>query len=313
MKTTSIVGRLTLVCLFSLAAAAMWSACGDDETAAPGGGGNGELPAPSFVDCWVAGLKYVVQTTPPTSGSTETGGTFNCPNGQTVTFKVGDIVLGEGVAGPCLNPIEITGATDEFEYEPTNVARLLQTLDDDGLLSNGIVIIEAVHTVATGRTLNFNRHPDAFGNDANVQQLISDMTAVTAAGTRPLVETAAARAHLRSTMLIVLSGEYDGSFDGSRGDVPWTGHWEIDVAHGGTIVGRFEPRGGEAINMSGDMQANGTFTCSDQAAVGLWFSGRIVRNEWGLHDVVGSWNDYEQGSGSFEGSRSVYTTTYVCP
>jgi len=230
-----------------------------------------------------------------------------------VTFKVGDITLGTGVAGWCLNPIEITGATDLLEYEPTNVARFIQTLDDDGDTSNGILIVEAVHTAATGRSLNFNMHPDAFTDDANTQQVIAALTAVTSARTRPLIDTATARAHFRRTMLRMLSGVFEGEFDGARDDVAWTGLWEMSVAQDGTITGVFDPDHGDPIDFAGNMQPNATFACNDQSGgSGLWFSGVLRRDERGVPRPEGSWNDYFMGSGTFEGTWKLYPMTVPC-
>jgi hypothetical protein len=314
MNATRLARRLVLLCLFSFAVMAMWAAGGDADATAPGGGGGGGgTPSPSFVDCWVWGLEFTTSAVPPVKGFTGHGGSFDCALGETVTFTVGDIVLGSGVSGPCMNPIEITGATDIFEYEPTNIARFLQTIDDDADPSNGIYIIEAVHTAAAGRSLDFGLHPNAFAADSVVQRTVSDLTGVTSAGTRTLVETAAARAHLQSTLLRAFHADYVGTFDGFRGQDEWEGDWDLSIDDSGNVAGMFQPIGGDQLSISGSLQPSGSFSCDDGGVTGLWFSGRITRDSDGLHKVEGAWNDYEQGSGTFTGSRvTVYPTVLPC-
>lgn len=313
MNATRFAGRLTVLCIFSFVVLAMWAACGDDDTNTPDGGGRGGAPSPSFIDCWVAGLEYTTSAVPPVKGFTGNGGIFNAPLGTNVTFTIGDIVLGSGISGPCMNPIEISGATDIFEYKPTNIARFVQTLDDDGDLTNGIMIIESVHTAAAGRSLNFGLDPDAFAADTLVQRVVSDLTGVTSAGTRTLVATDAARAHLRTMLLRAFEANYFGEFDGQRGLDEYAGEWTLDIDDLGNIVGAMSPYDGGPVIMSGVLQPNGSFACDDGGVTGLWFSGRIVRDSDGLHIVDGIWNDYQQGSGTFRGERrTAYPQTLPC-
>jgi hypothetical protein len=312
MNATRIASRLTILCLFSLAVMGMLAACGGDDAAAPGGGGGVVAPDASFLECWVQGLEFSTATK---SGLTEEYGIFDCELGNTMTFHVGGIELGGGAAGPFMNPIEITSATDIFEYEPTNIACFLQTIDDDGNPPNGIVITEAVRTAAAGKTLDFDQRPADFAANAAVQQLISDLTAVTAAGTRTLVAYVAARTHLQNTLMEVLAGEYGGRFHGTKGTDEWEGEWEIVIKTDGTITGTFEEEHGRGDSeMTGTLQPGGSFSCSDQGGVGLLFAGKIERSvEDGAHIVTGSWNDYEQGSGTFSGDRHSYPAFIACP
>lgn len=314
MNATRNASRLTLLCLFSIAVMGMLAACGGDDAAAPGGGGGGGgvvVPDASFLDCWVQGLEFSTATT---SGLTEEYGIFDCELGDTVTFHVGGIELGRGAAGPFMNPIEIASATDIFEYEPTNIACFLQTIDDDGNPSNGILITAALRTAAAGKTLDFDQRPADFAANAAVQQVISELTAVTTAGTRTLVDYAAARTHLRNTLLAVLAGEYGGYFHGNKGTDEWEGEWEIVIAADGSITGTFVEEHGEGdSDMTGTMQPGGSFACSDQGSLGLMFAGQIERSEDGVHIVTGSWNDYEQGSGTFTGNRYEYPASIACP
>lgn len=320
MRPTRIAGRSILLWLFSLAAVAMLAACGDDDTTAPGGGGGGggQTPVPSFIDCWVEGLEFTAETT---SGLTDENGEFDCPLGEDVTFTIGDIEIGDGVAGPFMNPLEVAYATDIFDYEATNIARFLQTIDEDGDPTNGIKIVEAVRAAAVGKTVNFDQHPGAFETNPNVQQVVSDLT--TAAGeTRTLVGTAAARAHLTSTLLGLIAGVYGGSFEGTAGEPPYAeevdGTWRVTVDRLGNVTGTItiEDPEEEEIDIMGTMQPSGSFYCNDEGALGLWLDGQIEREDEGpragLLRVTGIWQDYSPGSGTFGGSKLVDSVLTVC-
>jgi hypothetical protein len=309
---------LILLCFVWLAAAAMLAACGDDDTTAPAGGGGGATPVPSFIDCWVEGLEFTAETT---SGLTDENGEFDCPLGEDVTFSVGDIEIGSGVAGPFMNPLEVAYALDIFDYEATNIARFLQTIDDDGDPSNGIKIIAAVRAAAVGKSLVFNQSPGEFEDDPNVQQVITELT--TAAGqVRTLVVTGQARAHLTSTLLGLIAGVYRGSFDGMTGEPPYRedvdGDWEITVDRQGNMTGEIlldEPEEDE-IDITGTMQPSGSFNCNDLDGMGLWLSGNIVRETEGSRagylKVMGNWNDYSPGEGTFDGRKTVDSVLTVC-
>ena len=102
-----------------------------------------------------------------------------------------------------------TLTSDPANATVVNIASLLQTLDDDGDPTNGILIIQAI-----GKTIDFAQTTTAFANDGNVQTVVAELTALTTAGARSLVSAAAAEAHLRSTLNDILNaglGTYTGS------------------------------------------------------------------------------------------------------
>jgi len=120
-----------------------------------GGGGDGGAPPPppvtmvsgTFVDSPVDGLDYrgLPSNTSGITGDTGAAGGFRVVQGDTVTFSISGIVLGSTNGAVTANAI-ITPAT--LAGEPTNagnarairIARLLQSLDNDGNSTNGIVI-----------------------------------------------------------------------------------------------------------------------------------------------------------------------------
>ncbi len=136
-----------------LAVAAASCGAGDD-TPAP-------APAPqtgSFIDSPVAGLN--VAGTATAASSTDAAGRFSYLAGETLTFSIGSVALGSAAAAATLTPLSITaGATAATDRRVTNKLILLQTLDADGDLNNGIQLTEAIRTAVSAHTpaLNFDQ------------------------------------------------------------------------------------------------------------------------------------------------------------
>ena len=87
-----------------------------------------------FIDGPVAGLTYICSS--GKVGVTKNDGKYTCKSGDTVAFKVGDIFLGSATAGSTVTPVTLYPDNPEAA---TNVAQLLQTLDDDGDLSSFVI------------------------------------------------------------------------------------------------------------------------------------------------------------------------------
>lgn len=104
-----------------------------------GGGGGSSSSSTSFaatstgtfVDAPVAGLSY--QTSSGLTGVTDNQGHFKYRDLDEVTFKVGNVTIGKTIAHGVVTPYELTSNYDYLAY-------LLQNLDSDGNLSNGIQI-----------------------------------------------------------------------------------------------------------------------------------------------------------------------------
>ncbi|MBT8437226.1 MAG: hypothetical protein KJP11_07635 [Gammaproteobacteria bacterium] len=188
---------------------AVWlTACGG--SGGGGGGGSDVVLTGQFVDSPVEGVSYF---SGGLSGITAAG-RFSYRSGEDLYLSIGDIDLGNGLARNIFTPLTLVGATSPGAPKVINIARFLQTLDDDGDPSNGILITEAVRTAAVGMTIDFDLGTTIFPNDGNVQTVVADLTALTTAGARSLVSAAAAEAHLRSTLNDILSsgsGTYTGS------------------------------------------------------------------------------------------------------
>ncbi len=169
-----------------------------------GGGGsdghtNDGLQQGTFIDGPVTGLRYLCNGL---EGKTDTEGHFQCDESAVVRFFVGDILLGETITKSVVTPVDlIVDARNELNAAVTNIARFLQTIDDDGDPSNGIWIRDSVHSAAVGRSVFFLQDSIAFESDQNVQDVTRALTTATTAGRRELISGLAAQDHLRVSLL----------------------------------------------------------------------------------------------------------------
>lgn len=115
-----------------------------------------------FLDSAVSGLNY---STPTLSGTTSTAGAFSYRTHETVAFSIGNLTLGSAAGTGVLTPLSITaGATLASEQVVNNKLILLQTLDEDGNLNNGIQINASTAAIvsANAASINFNQTPTDF-------------------------------------------------------------------------------------------------------------------------------------------------------
>lgn len=106
-----------------------------------------------FLDAAVSGLNY---QTAAEEGITNTEGEFTYRLNENVTFSIGDIVFPETLADAIVTPLEVFSTTNINNTAVVNMLRLLQTLDQDGDLTNGIAITIQAHTQAAGLTVDFS-------------------------------------------------------------------------------------------------------------------------------------------------------------
>jgi len=99
----------------------------------------------TFTDSAVAGLDYAGTQTP--ASVTDANGQFKYRPGETITFSIGDLVLGSAAGAERMTPLTIAeNATDADDTEVNNRLVLLQSIDADGDLNNGIQISGPVRT-----------------------------------------------------------------------------------------------------------------------------------------------------------------------
>lgn len=177
-----------------------------------GGGGGGSGSAVSqgvFLDSAVEGLRYETGTR---EGMTDAQGTFQYLSDETVSFYVGDVLLGSATGAPVLTPVDLVSGASNFTHTGvTNIARFLQTLDNDGDPFNGIRILPAVFAALLDQDIDFDRGIDEFENDPAIGDLIEAITGGHLGGPRPLVSVVSAQAHLAQTLAQAGVGSGSGS------------------------------------------------------------------------------------------------------
>ncbi|MES2016026.1 MAG: hypothetical protein V4484_05970 [Pseudomonadota bacterium] len=110
------------------------SACGGSSSPTPVTPPPANSKTGTFIDALVAGIDIFVDG--EKIGSTNASGEFSYPEGKTVTFKVGKVTLGSSS-----NPAVVTpGDLSASPVAVLNILKFLQTLDQDGNPSNGIVL-----------------------------------------------------------------------------------------------------------------------------------------------------------------------------
>jgi len=151
----------------------------------------------------ISGLKY---QTPTNAGVTDERGEFHYEKGEAVTFRVGGLVLGAVEGAPRVTLAQlvnrVAGKIDKL-HDPlvTNLARLVQTLDQDGNVEAGVTIAPIVHDRMGTRIFNFNQAEDSFAADPAIAELLERLNAApgafTANAPRALRRGEAARNELR--------------------------------------------------------------------------------------------------------------------
>ncbi|ARN19047.1 carboxylesterase/lipase family protein [Piscinibacter gummiphilus] len=138
----------------AVAAVLALTACGGDDV---------EELSGVFVDSPVSGLDVTGSAGP--ARSTDANGRFTYAAGETLSFAIGNLALGSAAGGGVLTPLSVTaGAASAADVRVNNKLILLQTLDADGDLNNGIQITAAIRAVVSPRAaaIDFNQPTAAF-------------------------------------------------------------------------------------------------------------------------------------------------------
>jgi hypothetical protein len=111
-----------------------------------------------FRDSEVQGLSFSTATQ---NGTTNDKGEFSFLEGETITFKVGELTLGSAVADTLITPISLAKAIDANATIASplaqNIAALLQTLDSDNNHSNGIIIPQNIASAIGVQNIDFTQ------------------------------------------------------------------------------------------------------------------------------------------------------------
>ncbi|WP_231362980.1 MULTISPECIES: hypothetical protein [unclassified Thioalkalivibrio] len=117
-------------------------------------------PTGVFVDAPVAGLNY---TQGDITGVTDEFGAFVYdPDGGPITFSVGPIQIGQAAPDGRITPEDLS--VDAVPVNPVNVARFLQSLDEDRDPNNGIDVSAAAEFLGSASflALDFTLSPNDF-------------------------------------------------------------------------------------------------------------------------------------------------------
>ncbi|MFN2360204.1 MAG: hypothetical protein ABR522_03875, partial [Marinobacter sp.] len=173
--------------------------------AACGGGSSSDSTPPNdppppeantgqFVDSPVGGLEYEAKPSGIT-GVTSDDGSFRYMDGDAVYFKVGKYYVGSADGTELISPRNI-GLNNEDAV--ANIARFLQTLDDDGIPENGITINNAARETAENSTGGDVTALDL--SSGTVKDRILALTTNNSVKPADLVDREAALAHLGETL-----------------------------------------------------------------------------------------------------------------
>src|SRR5699024_1777924 len=104
---------------------------------------------------------------------------FRYQDGESVTFSLGDLQLGSATAAAQLSPIDLVEGGTVTNNAVTNMLVLLQSLDADRNLNNGIQISSAIADTVSGwaNSIVFDQDPRSFAESTPIQSLLSDLNA----------------------------------------------------------------------------------------------------------------------------------------
>lgn len=275
-------------------------------TACGGGGGSGTTAQDDpeqgqFIDSSVAGLYY--EATPSgLTGMTDVNGVFEYEDGDTVAFYIGDILIGETTGASVVTPVSLVpGAVDETNAVVSNIARLLQTLDDNDDPSDGITIPTAVFDAALNQSINFS---DIAGFDAAAITLLNEIFTTVGTAAPTLVSAADAELHLAGSLVSANSGTYSGTWLQTMGPDSDNGVWTFDIDSTGELTGcgRSNVNSLEFFTMIGSVSSSGSIEVTGGSTnTGATFSGTIDANG----NLSGTWENTGDGiSGTFGGGET---------
>lgn len=119
-----------------------------------------------LVDSPVSGISYTASS--GKSGVTDDKGNFNFNHGDKIEFKLGSLTLGNIQGSQIVTPIELAGDSSNKLH---NLLILLQSLDSDSDLSNGIAISSETAAAVKG-SINLESNPEAFAESANLKSIM---------------------------------------------------------------------------------------------------------------------------------------------
>ncbi len=187
-------------------------------------GGSGSSPTAQgrFKDANTDGLTY----TGAFPGVTKDGGRFNYRSGSVIEFSIGDIVLGTATGKVIITPVDLVPGGSLTSNKVVKISQLLQSLDRDSNLDNGIDIHSDTAEAMSTDTAEVNAIITALDDtataniDTEVGNLINNIAKTAdSSGTYTAVTRTAAIQHVKETLQCAYSGGYQGSGENSDIDI----------------------------------------------------------------------------------------------
>jgi len=145
-----------------------------------------------FIDSKVANIGYKTETQ---SGVTNNHGEFRYVAGENVSFSIGNLDLPTAKAKGVITPMTLAAHPSIYHETATNIAMLLQSLDEDGIAENGIRIAEGAAEAAPAE-INFNSDSASFSNNAAVINMVANSGAFKT----ELITASDAQAHMQTSI-----------------------------------------------------------------------------------------------------------------
>ncbi|MBE8189516.1 MAG: hypothetical protein HAW58_01285 [Candidatus Thioglobus sp.] len=231
MKTINKVIKFVVITAISAIMIGCGSSVGGSGSSGGGGGGSSsdKTLQGRFKDSNVDGLSY----TGSFPGITTDGGRFNYQSGDILAFSIGDIELGTATASSSVTPSSLEGKNIQ---QISKIAQLLQSLDSEGTVADGITINEAaLEVLADSNNANkVNEISDSLLNKASsildFNLIVELNAAVSGSDPYAVVGETAANQHL----LVTNKCAYSGGFRGT--EIRGTGSFDSFSAHTPTDV-----------------------------------------------------------------------------
>ena len=127
-----------------------------------------------FIDSPVEGLTYVSGSY---TGITNVGGEFQYRYSEFIDFFAGELQLGRFKGQSYITPFSLNSSVTDRE-KSMNIVRLLQSLDEDAMLENGIDIRNAVESDDDNELsgIDLSVSVNAFGTDLEHQEILGHLT-----------------------------------------------------------------------------------------------------------------------------------------
>jgi len=223
------------------------------------GGGSSAPAAPAdvngvFADALMSGMPFACGAMKGTTGA---GGEFTCPQGSTVTFTIGGIIVCTAPAQAFMTPVSCAQSTDPTANTSTAavvaVAQLLISISTTAPATGTLTITQAELEAAANLQLDF----------ATVTQAQLTTAVSTISPGAALVSPMTAINELTSVVGGALAGNFSGTYTG--GD---SGTWSITVTANGAVSGTGINGKGKNFDIAGELVSGTQY--SGTAGTATW-------------------------------------------